>query len=259
MKTSTQRWGVVSTALSFAIWNGCATAEQVSESDVDTRLNLAFHAEDARLEQYLPPPWKASAFPGGPIKGANLVLVLVEKLLAQGPDGKPLAVGGTERAVAVVVPAKKVDSEELRLFVIKSYTNDRQGLPGPYKNAALVSMRRHFELKQEAESLGTASDFWEMKDPSGATMYVRVAYQRTVPSRAKFEMRPYSAADPNFFRIYRGEQGVELLKSAPANVNRISQFEFHPGLPELEALLGKSPELVGITSNPWYIRQVSLP
>jgi hypothetical protein len=157
--------------LLLALQAPLALAETPVESDVDTRLNLAFSVPDAQLQSWLPDPWKPSPIPGGPAKGANLFLVLVQKLLSQTPDGKPLAVGGTERSVALVVPAKRPDADELRLFVIKSYTNDPKGLPGPYKNASIVSVRRHLELKEEAESLGTATDIWEAKDNSGATMH----------------------------------------------------------------------------------------
>jgi hypothetical protein len=83
--------------------------------------------------------------------------------------------------------------------------------------------------------------------------------QRPVPTRAKFEMKPYSAAEPTFHRIYRGDQGVEILKSAPSGIDRLSGYEFRPGIPELEKLFGTNPQLVHVTANPWYIRQVFLP
>jgi len=236
-----------------------ALAETPIESNVDTRLSVAFSVPDAQLLSWLPEPWRPSAFSGGPAKGANVLLVLIHKLLVQTPDGRPLTASGTEKTVALVVPARRPDASELRFFVIRTYTDDPKGLPGPYKNAVVVTLRRHLELNEEDGPRSAATDVWEMKDKSGTAMYLRVAYQKPVPTRAKFEMKPYSAIEPDFYRIYRGEQGVELLKSVPGAVDRLQSFEFRPGLGELEKLLGSNPQVVSVTAYPWFLREVSLP
>jgi len=246
-------------ALLLALDMPLALAETPVESNVDTRLSIAFSVPDPQLQSWLPEPWKPSSLSGGAAKGANLLLVLIQKLLVQSPDGQPLAVGGTERTVALVVPARRPDANELRFFVIRTYTNDPRGLPGPYKNAAVVTLRRHLELREGVEPRSAATDTWEMKDSTGAAMYLRVAYQKPVPTRARFEMKPYSAVEPDFYRIYRGEQGIELLKSVPDGVDRLLSFEFRPGLRELEKLVGSNPQVVSITAYPWFLRQVFLP
>ncbi len=84
-------------------------------------------------------------------------------------------------------------------------------------------------------------------------------YQRAVPSRAKQELKPRSAVIPTFYRIYRVEQLIDLVKSIPAGVDRVQNFQFRVTMPELRKLFDGSEQVVGILVIPWSVRQLSLP
>jgi hypothetical protein len=69
----------------------------------------------------------------------------------------------------------------------------------------------------------------------------------------------YSAVEPTFFRIYRVEQGADVVKSVPANIDRVQNFKLTIGIQELRKIFDGSEKVVAVTMIPWYIRQVSLP
>lgn len=195
----------------------------------------------------------------GPSKGANLFVVFIQRLLSQTPDGKPSASGGTDRAVALVVPAKHAQTGEESAFVTRIYTTDHGGIPGPHKNSVKADVRRELVLRGENLAPGAGSDHWEMKEASGGTIVVRLANQRSLPALARTEQKPRSSVDPNFYRIYRVDQGAEVVKSVPAGVDRLQSYEFRSTVPELSKVFDGSSQLVSITAIPWYVRQVSLP
>jgi hypothetical protein len=69
----------------------------------------------------------------------------------------------------------------------------------------------------------------------------------------------YSAVEPAFFRIYRVEQGADVVKSVPASIDRVQNFKLTVGIQELKKTFDGSEKVVSVTMIPWYLRQVSLP
>jgi hypothetical protein len=121
------RWGwLVLATLPLA-----ALPETLVESNVDSRLTLAFQARDAELQNWLPAPWTVSQVPAGPSKGANLFLVFLQQLISEGADGKPSSSGATGRAVVVAISGRHGQTGEASLFVARIYTTSDAGVPGP--------------------------------------------------------------------------------------------------------------------------------
>lgn len=87
----------------------------------------------------------------------------------------------------------------------------------------------------------------------------RIEYQRAVPWRAKLEIKPRSAVEPTFFRIYRIDQGSDLIKSIPAGIDRVQSYQLHVTVSELRKLFDGTEKVVGIVVIPWYVRQLFLP
>jgi hypothetical protein len=108
-------------------------------------------------------------------------------------------------------------------------------------------------------SLVDGADAKRTKMVGGGTLVVRLAYQRSVPERAKIEQKIRSSIEPNFYRIYRVDPGVELVKSVPAGIDRLQRYEFRSTVPELSKVFDGGWQLVSITAIPRYVRQVSLP
>jgi hypothetical protein len=65
--------------------------------------------------------------------------------------------------------------------------------------------------------------------------------------------------EPTFFRIYRVEQGVDIVKSAATGTDRTRNYGFRSTLGAFRKLLDGNEKVVSISSIPWYVRQVFLP
>ena len=59
--------------------------------------------------------------------------------------------------------------------------------------------------------------------------------------------------------LYRWEQAAEVLKSAPTNVDKLSQVAFKASGDKLGLLFDGSQQLVSVTAIPYYSRQVYPP
>jgi hypothetical protein len=184
-------------------------------------------------------------------------VVLLQRLLVLGPDGKPTP-GATHRTVALVVPAKNTQTDESAPVVIRVFTADPQGVPGPYKNSVKASVRRELTLKGDGNEPGAGSEQWQMQT-TGGSIEVQIAYQRGVPSRSNAESKVYSAVEPTFFRLYRVDQGVDVVKSVPAGIDRVQSYRFRSTVTELARLFDGSEQLIAAAVIPWYVREVKLP
>ena len=80
-------------------------AETLVERINETRTHLYFKVADSLAHAVLPTGWQAAPVPQGPAKGANLILVLIDRVLATDAERKPLE-PATNRLLVLVVPGK---------------------------------------------------------------------------------------------------------------------------------------------------------
>jgi len=244
--------------LSVLCWSSRVWSETLVEQDVDNRITVAFHVSGLELQRWLPVPWEIDAVAKGPNQGANLSISFVDRLISQDAEGK-LMRGGTNRFVGLSVPVKQRQTGETAIMVIRLYTADPQYVPGPYKNSILTRIRREAALQGADLEPGIGTEVWEIEDRAGGRLDLRVDYERSVPSRAKTETKPHSSVDPDFYRIYRVDDGADVVKSVPSAIERVRSYEFRTTIQELNRLFDGSEQLISITVRPWYVRQVFLP
>ena len=162
--------------------------------------------------------------------------------------------------VVLAAPAKHAQTGESAPFIIRAFVpHEDIDLYNPYKNSVRATIRREQTLKSADLEPGTGSELWELWDSAGGMLQFRMEYQRAVPSRAKREMKPRSAVEPTFFRIYRFDQGSDLVKSIPAGIERVQNYQLRVTVSELRKLFDGTEQLVGIIVVPWYVRQLYLP
>jgi hypothetical protein len=234
-----------------------AQAERHVETMLQTRVMLTFKADAQEVQRWLPAGWQPEPIPGGPSKDSNLVVLFVEKVLAQDAQGKPA--GPTSRNVTLVVPARNAASGESSPLVIRTYESDANDLPGFYKAGVPASVEREHSASGSGTKPARASERWSMKDEKGATIDLALDYERGTPARVKQEMKPRSAIDPATWRIYRQEQALHVVKSTAVNIDRIKQYRLEVKVPELDKLFDGKEQLVSVIDVPWYSRQTYLP
>ena len=233
-------------------------AETLVQSIVETRLMVGLRVGQAELQRWLPAPWQVNPIPGGPLKEANFFISFIDSLLVQDAQGTP-DMGGINRLVVFVVPAKHTQTGEMALIVTGGLASNILNVPGAYKNYVQTTIRREQTGKGSNIEAGVGDDFWGVRDTRGGIIELRIQYQRALPSRAKSEMKLYSAVEPNFFRIYRVDTATDIVKSIPAGIDRAQNYQLRVAMPELGKLLDGTEQHVGVAVYPLYLRQVFLP
>jgi hypothetical protein len=246
------------TSVGNLLWAHSVGAETLTQSTVDTRIVLAYRVAQTELQKWLPAPWQINPAAAGPSKDANLNVTFVDRLLNQDAEGKP-APGPSYRVVSFAVPAKHPQTGESGPVIARIFNSNPNEVPGFYKVAVPATIQREQMLKGASLEPGAGSESWEARDAAGGKIELRMQYQRSVPSRARVESRPRSGVDPSVWRIYRIDQGVDVVKSVPGGIDRVQSYEFRVTVPELQKLFDGSEQLVSVSVLPWYQRQTFLP
>ena len=229
--------------------------EKLSGSNVDSRIGMAFKVSDAALRKLVPEGWEINAPTSGPSQGANLNVTLVNMQTAYDAEGKPTT---PYRGVAFSVPMKRRDGGATGPMIIAGLftSNYAPGAYGVFLPARITVDRK---VRMDLDGKTTVDETWELRADGGHTIDIHVQYAAGVPAVSKVEQRVYSAAKPDFFRIYRFEAATDVVRSVPTGVDRVSRVSFKAAGDKLGTLFDGSQQLVSVTAIPWYSRQVSLP
>jgi len=228
-----------------------AQAETLEESSLFFRIYVAFSVDEKAVQAWLPDPWKVVSVPKGPFKGANLQVILDDRLIMQDGEGKPYVGEGEPFCLAALVSlGKNEKTGEIGVFVIRVYWPYDD--PGSYKNALKATVSREATIK--ASVSGTGSEVWKVQDNAGGMIEFQMDYQRGIPTRTKTEIKGLSNVDPNVLVIYRDDYVGDVVKSIPDGIDRVKNYTFRVTMSELRKMLNGSEQLVGIAVNPSRVR-----
>lgn len=234
-----------------------AVAETKVGSTVESRVLLGFKANDAAVTGLLPEGWTAITLPRGPVGGANLLLVLMDKHAVLDAEGQPAnaAVGPN---AAFVAYGRKEGVEGVRTFVTRVY----EGAPieDPYGNSVAANIERvagHFDA---GGTVRRQSENWTVQLAAGGslTLELEAAIGR-FNWAAGSESRPYSSANPDFYRIYRFDQLAGLAMNAAMGVELKGAVDFASDDPAMAEVFDGSEALVAIITVPSVVREIWLP
>jgi hypothetical protein len=236
-----------------------ARAETQTENVVaEQRTYVFLQVAPNTAQAFLPQGWTINPAAIGATKDANLVLVWIDRKLALTPDGRPLQ-SGTNRRLVLLVPAKNGQTGEAANMVVGGYSADPAGAPGAYKayGAGTVTVDR---AEKSADGRDAVDETWTAKGPDGNTITLHVAFTRAVPAMSSFDLKIYSAAEPSFYRMYRGDQVVDTVRSVNTGVNRVQAVELKAsGRGKLLNAINGSEKIIAINAMPFYRRLTFLP
>ena len=244
-------------ALSLAVGAGPALAqEKLVTTDAAQRTILAFKVSETALHSLLPAGWQSSPFATGPSKDANVTVTFVHPIVAQGPDGQPQDL--TEIA-AVGLMAKRTGTEASVPLVFAGLASKSSYVPGPY--GAFEVAKANIEQNVHTDPTGASSvrESWEFRADNGKSIQLDLQYVRGPAVRGKAEARPHSAKTPDFYRIYRIEQAVDVVQSATTGTDRVQKIAFKVAGQPFAQLFDGTEQLISVTSLPLFTRQVFLP
>jgi hypothetical protein len=233
-----------------------ASAQTFVGSNVDERITVALQVDQDAVQSWMPGGWQVAPFSKGPFVGANLFVVFVDRLLQTDSEGAPSG-GGAFRVVALVAQGRHMDTDASELFVLRIY-GPHEG-KGPYMNSVQAAVQRDAIVEGSGLGAGAGSETWQVRLAGGGELTLQVDYQREIPTPESREVRPHSAVDPSFFRIYRVNQIVDVVQSGPAGIDRAPNHKLSVSIPELAEMFDGAEQIVGISVSPSYARQTFLP
>jgi hypothetical protein len=242
---------VLAAAIAMLCGPDASTQERLVATYGEARTNLAFRVPEAIVQKLLPPGWLSSPFTTGPSKGANLTVTFMDWLTVQEPDGTP---GKTYRSVGVSAPAKRNGTDTTVSMSIAGLSSPAGYAPGPYGNSVTVART----LRSDDRDVSRSEETWHFEAENGESIQLELQFVRGVVARSKLESKVHSAAHPDFHRIYRVEQAVDVIRGADGT-DRVQRYLFKASGPLLSTVFDGSEELVSITSLPWFSRQAFLP
>jgi hypothetical protein len=237
-----------------------AQAETQTENIVaEMRTYLYLQVAPDAVQSFLPSGWTSSPLAAGATKDANFVVLFIDRKLALTPEGKPLQ-AGVNRLLVLIVPSKNAKTGEVANMIVGGYSTDPLGSPGAYKvyGPGTVSVER---TEHGSGGLDVKVDeTWVAKGKDGNEFDLHTSFVRGVPALSTFDVHNYSAADPAFYRIYRGEQVVDVLRSVNTGVNRVQAVQLKAtGNGKLAKAINGSEKIIAITAMPFYKRLTFLP
>lgn len=232
-----------------------AAAQNVTEWSSENRIILNFKVNDAALQRLLPAGWTVapSTSPGTP--GANLNLTMMERLIVLNPQGKPLRTG-TSRYMVLGVPARNAETGQTNTLIVSGLSPEGAGAYDVYVTATTAKVER--SVGGQGEGYASVRESWEFAAASGERVAVSATYMRGTVAKSHAETVVRSARHPEFQRTYRIDQAVDVLRSATSQ-NRVEQFQFRASGGVFAALFDGSEILLGISTVPFYVREISIP
>jgi hypothetical protein len=243
-------------ALVFAISPAVAQdKEKLSATDLSVRTALTFKAPDTVVQKLLPSGFELNAPAVGPSKGFNFGITLIDYLMVQDPEGKPLPPRTT---IAMNIPAKKTATGET-VGVVFNGLIDQAAVPGPYGvfGAAKLAVERRSQTDADGKSI--IDETWQAKADDGSMLEVQLQFVRGVPVRGKVEAKLHSGGKPEFYRIYKFEQAADVARSTATGIDRVNKFSIKATGPRFAPLFNGTEELISITSVPSYSRAIYVP
>lgn len=229
--------------------------EKFVSSNVDVRTLIDFKVSDAALQKVLPEGWEIVPRTGASA-GANLRVTLVDPQMVQNAEGKPV---DPVRVVSLGVPVKKKGTDATVNMVIGGYVASARAAPGAYGLYGPARALVERKVRSDVEGTANVEESWAFTGDDGGSVQIQLQYVRGLPAKQKVDGNVYSAAKPDFYRIYRFEMAADVVRGATGGGERLPKFSLKATGGKIGALLDGSEQLVSVTSVPWYSRQVFLP
>jgi hypothetical protein len=224
------------------------------------RLMLAFRVNPEAVQRRLPTPWQLDPPTSGPLKGATLFVVLVDRLRDDEAEGRS-GFQGLNRIVNIAVPARHPQTEQTASIILGGWASNPANVPGFYQVYRQAAVRVEQVTRGEAEAEEVA-DVWAVRDAAGrGELELRLQSRRTIATRARQrgEARVLSAKNPDLWHRHRFDAATDVVRSVPDGIDMVQQYTFRLTAPDYRELFDGSEQLVGIVVAPWHVRQVFIP
>lgn len=232
-----------------------ATADDYVEWSAETRTSLSLRVNGAAVRSLLPAGWEVAAIQDSPDQ-VNISLTFMDRLLVIDPQGD-LVRTGASRYMVISVQARNAETGQGGALIINGISPEGPGAYEVYQPAVVArAERRDSGL---AEEPGSTEETWEMLAESGDRVTLNLRYRKAVPSRRQSSIVIRSGKQPSYTRTYRIDQASDPLGAPGAPDSRIERVTLEASGPIYSRIFDGGEAITGVTSIPWYTREIFVP
>jgi len=237
------------------LWPMTLSAQDYEEWSAETRMSLGFRVNAEAVRSLLPEDWTVPTLADAPTR-VNLSLTFMDRHMVFDAQGQ--AVGtGSSRYMVVSVQARNTVDGRSGVLIINGISPEGPGAYEVYQPAVMSSATRL--LSGDAEESGRVEERWEMVADSGDKVMLTLAYRQALPIRRQSTIVIRSGKRAEYTRTYKIDQASDVLGTPDTAGSRIKSMEFTASGPVFSRLFDGSEVLTGVTSTPWYVREISVP
>jgi hypothetical protein len=225
------------------------------------RIMLGFRVKSEAVQQRLPEPWRLSPPDSGPDKGANLFVVLVDRVWHDKAEGSP-SFSGANRIINLAAPARHPQTGEMASIILGGWASNSANVPGFYQVYRAATVRVGHTIKDQPEDAEEVTDAWDVRPIAGrGGLELRLQSRRKMAARRRVrgEAQAVSAKDQDLWQLHKFDAAVDVVKSVPEGIDEVKRYTFRLSAPEFGELFDGTEQLISIRVTPWYTRQVFVP
>jgi hypothetical protein len=236
-----------------------------SDGIAAARTMLALEANAATLQRRLPSGWELAPYAGEDLRGtalrgANMLVPFHEVYAIRVHDGQPAGFAQLSY-VAFISQARNQTTGELGHFHWFLYTEDPAGVPGKYRDGKLARIKRSQMFAKERPGETEVRETFSAVAESGE-VHLSLAYRQggmvAWVTADKPNLSLYAATDPSIVRWYQEDQVINVVRSDPLKINRVSEISFKVE-GELADVFDGNERVVAVVIQRPYMRQVHVP
>ena len=236
-----------------------------SDGIAATRTMLAFEGNATALQRRLPSGWELMPYGGEDLRGislngANMLVPFHEVYAVKSHDGKVVGQQQTSY-VAFISQARNNATGEVAHIHWFSYTEDPAAVPGKYKDAELANVTRSQTFTKERQGETYVRETFDAV-AEGGEIHLSLAYEQGGMVMWVTADEPnlplYAAKDPSVVRVYQEDQVINVVRSIPMNVDRVSEISLNVR-GELEDVFDGTERVVAVVIQQPYMREVYVP
>jgi hypothetical protein len=236
-----------------------------SDGIAAARTMIALEGNAAALQRRLPSGWELAPYAGDDLRGTSLrganTLVLFHEVFAvRTHDGQSAGLPQLSY-IAFISQARNQASGALAHVHWFLYTEDEAGVPGKYRDAKLADITRSQTFSKERRGETQVRERFSAVADSG-TAELSLAYQQggmlIWASADKPNLPLYAAKDPSIVRWYQVDEVMDVVRSDPLKVDRVSEISLKVQ-GDLEDVFDGNERIVAVVIERPYMRQVYIP
>jgi hypothetical protein len=237
-----------------------------SDGIAGARTMLALEANAAALQRRLPDGWELLPYAGDDLRGtslrgANMLVPFHEVYATRSHDGRLVGLPQSSY-IAFVSQAREQETGEVAHLHWFTYTEDPAAVPGKYEDSVLADITRSQTFSKARRGETHVREAFSAVAERGE-VHLSLAYNQggdllvwATPDEPNLPLR--AARNPHIERWYQEDQVMNVVRSEPLRVNRVSELSLDV-TGELEDVFDGNERIVAVVIQRPYMRQVHVP